>query len=393
MKFVLVLVLSCSLVFANGSGSGRRSSFNHQDDTRGLSVVSSFRVHLIKLSFTGEELLFPTALAPISVGSYRPQLLNVVLDTGSFTPVINNASCVSCDGGQGPAFSPKDSTSFKDLNTTTSLAYGGFTAYGGIVQDYVNVASGLEASPFIFMLTNKMTFNAGQNTFADGTSGVLGMSLQAVPGVGNFTGNNTISVIATQLAKPVVSFYVDRGRFELPGRVQWGGSDQLVASDDIFWLHVLNNRVDHFIVVVTDVFTNGVSKGVCKSTLCLALFDTGGTVMSFQSTIPKQPSIVPCTDVMLLPNITVEFLSVLNGPRFNVTLQPRDYVLQNETYCQSTVISNGQDRRIRHLSHVIGMKHLAGTTDFLLLDFGIQFASASTLIFDYEGRRLGLAPK
>ncbi|KAA1123796.1 hypothetical protein PGTUg99_020130 [Puccinia graminis f. sp. tritici] len=80
--------------------------------------------------------------SPIFIGT-PPQLLNVILDTGSSDLWIASANCSvssGCAAGLGPRFDPLNSSSSSTSNTPFSIKYGSGSATGKMYSDNITFA-------------------------------------------------------------------------------------------------------------------------------------------------------------------------------------------------------------------------------------------------------------
>ena len=335
----------------------------------------------------------------VNVGT-PPQALKLMLDTGSFWPILYNRSCTTC-ATNANLFIPEASDTFVNLEIPSRAEYGAGNVSGFMAKDIFSLAghhNDLAMFPkWKFSLINKVQWIPSQHLSGIQASGILGLSkcppgFQSQPTYGNITSCTLIQSGILKLNQ--IAFWSPKKYLELPGLLQVGGHDLLPSGDgkEITWTPNLDKAL--WVVAIDDVLVNGQSTNVCgKTHNCQALMDTGGSVVMFGNTIPKQPVEIDCSSNF---NSTLPTLSlVINGLTMSFT--PEDYVVRmNKTFCQSLVYSGqqpvkrrGVPDKIEQYRRVDNMKVWNNDLPVVELDFGVVLSSVATLIFDYQHDRMG----
>ncbi|MBW0559148.1 hypothetical protein O181_098863, partial [Austropuccinia psidii MF-1] len=113
--------------------------------------------------------------ASIAIGT-PPQLLNVILDTGSSDLWLASSNCTissGCSTGLGPKFDPLKSSTSTTSNTQFSIKYGSGSATGKIYTDNITFA-GFNISPQSFAVVDTVT----SELLSKDVSGLLGLGFQ-----------------------------------------------------------------------------------------------------------------------------------------------------------------------------------------------------------------------
>lgn len=333
-------------------------------------------------------------LVTIGVGN-PPQLLSLILDSGSYCPVVYNASC-SCGNVPGSArfFPASSSTSIvSDIGTTLSYAAGKMSGVWAVDTLWMS-PPGLQPEVIMagvnFTLALVSDWIPSQDINLFGGSGILGMGpIVGSPSIGPVP-HTGASLLAAGVS--LYATWVPRGlNFFKPGMLQLGGYDALpLHGMPPTWtrrISIAGNSNQYWMLVVDDVLVNGNSTKVCSSSnvTCIGLLDTGASVIILAGAVTKKfPSVIPCSDISTLPIFTV----VVAGTSF--TFEPQDYMTDTGDACRSVLLTGNFPSSMERHWDLFQFQSAGNNRKTILLDLGVVFSSRVTTIFDWKSDRIGL---
>lgn len=324
------------------------------------------------------------SLVTVGVGN-PPQLLPLILDSGSYSAVVYNASC-ACGNFSSSRYFPSSSATAQVSNISSGMSYKAGEIFGVWAEDSLWMsapgAPSLQLQSVNFSLVTVSRWLPAQDMNRWGGSGILGMGpVTGVPKAGPVP-----HVGANLLAEGVsmYSIWLPRGlNFEKPGMIQLGGYDALPIDGTPTWaprVQSASGGNQYWSVVVDDVLVDGVSTNICSAAnvTCVGLLDTGASIISLIGAVPQTyDPIVPCEKLSSLPSFSI----VIEGTSF--TLDPQDYLVDLDGECHSALFTGMK------IPPNPSFKMSVASQKIVLLDFGVGWSKRVSTIFDWKADRMG----
>ncbi|KAH8341445.1 hypothetical protein KR059_007397 [Drosophila kikkawai] len=304
------------------------------------------------------------------------QPLTVLLDTGSANLAVTSSQCQTQLCLQRSSYNSAKSKTYKQNGTSIQIDYVDGTLKGFVSRDTVEL-DGLKVKNQDFA---EVTSLPAAFSRLNGIDGILGMGFidiaidGAVPLFYNLLSQNLIDT-------PVFSVYLNRNASDPNngGQLLLGGSDPILYKGCITYVPISNTGywqipVARFSLGTTTLFTKFEAIVDIGTSLICVPSNAIGTInqkLEIEALDAKDGVyIVPCSKVSSLSDITV------NIGRKDFTLKPSDYILNYNGTCISA------------FTNCNGLQGLSN-----LWVFGDAFIAPFYLEFDFEYKRIGIAPK
>ncbi|KAA1067417.1 hypothetical protein PGT21_004503 [Puccinia graminis f. sp. tritici] len=236
--------------------------------------------------------------SPIFIGT-PPQLLNVILDTGSSDLWIASANCSvssGCAAGLGPRFDPLNSSSSSTSNTPFSIKYGSGSATGKMYSDNITFA-GYKLPPQSFAVVDTVS----SELLSKDVSGLMGLGFQPLASSGvtpiwqSLMNNGSQS--GGNVSFPGFTFsltrYINTTR---PGEVEPGGlftlgtlnSSLIAPGEPINFISLPQNLQSYWLIPLDGLDVNGFTLNLNSQSSPNVAIDTGTTLIGGPANEVKQ---------------------------------------------------------------------------------------------------------
>ncbi|XP_020806944.1 procardosin-B [Drosophila serrata] len=304
------------------------------------------------------------------------QPLTVLVDTGSANLAVTSSQCKQQICLQRNSYNSGKSKTYKQNGTAIQIDYVDGTLKGFVSRDTVEL-DGLKVKNQDFAEVTSLP-----NAFSrlNGIDGIWGLGFidiaidGAVPLFYNLISQKLIDI-------PIFSVYLNRNASDPNngGQLLLGGSDPILYKGCLTYVPILNTGywqipVARFTLGTTILFSKfdaivdiGTSL-ICVPSNAIGIINQKLQIKEFAA--KDGVYIVPCNKVSSLSDITV------NIGRKDFTLKPSDYILNYNGTCVSA------------FTNCNGLQGLSN-----LWVFGDAFIAPFYLEFDFEYKRIGIAPK
>jgi cathepsin D len=321
-------------------------------------------------------------------------LYYIDLDTGSSLLWLQSALNPSDSTPNGQSvYRPSESTTSKDLHTTTSVTYGdGTSLMASLFTDTITIG-GLVAHQQLLGAASTASI---RSTFLGGKSnGLLGLSLTAANKnlVQNLKAQGVIKYASIAVVgprnDPKLAREIDRKRTLLPrGQLVVGAVDRRFYTGEIAWCPIVSG--ERWVVKLDEVRING--RVVFKDQL--ALIDTGTAyIVTSPTAYAKVKDTIPGTEdirgrkesrMFSFPEASLRSVEFVFGGR-SMELKKQDFGLGGirdvkTTRMASSIVSLPGERGVEVFSGMETMWIIGGI-----------FLDNVVTIFDYEARKVGFA--
>eukprot|EP01133_Synstelium_polycarpum_P014984 gene14984-17719_t len=315
----------------------------------------------------------------VSIGT-PAQNFKVVFDTGSSNLWVPSKKCpvtvIACDLHE--KYDSSKSSSYVANGTTFSIQYGSGAMSGFISQDTIKVGSLTVANQLFAEATAEPGIAFDFSKF----DGILGLAFQSI------AVNDIPPVFYNMMAQGLVqqnlfAFWLSKTAGAQGGELSFGSIDTTRFTGPMTYVPLTNETYWEF--SMADVQMGGASLGLCPSTGCHAICDSGTSLIAGPTDqitainkklgaaiVNGEGIFTSCNIISTLP--TMSF--VLAGRTF--VLQPKDYVLQ--------ITSMGQTEC---LSGFMGIDIPAPIGPLWIL--GDVFISTYYAVFDFDNKQVGFA--
>lgn len=304
------------------------------------------------------------------------QPLTVLIDTGSANLAVTSSQCTQDLCLQRSSYNSSKSKSYKQNGKSIQIDYVDGTMKGFVSRDKVEL-DGLKVKNQDFAEITSLPAAFARLNGIDGIWG-LGFIDIAIGGLVPLF-NNLIS--QKLIDTPVFSVYLNRNASDPNngGQLLLGGSDPILYKGCMTYVPISNTGywqipVASLSLGSTKLFSNfeaivdiGTSL-ICVPSNAITTINQKLQINSFDA--KDGVYIVPCSRVSSLSNITV------NIGRKDFTMTPSDYILNYNGTCVSA------------FTNCNGLQGLSN-----LWVFGDAFIAPFYLEFDFEYKRIGIAPK
>lgn len=280
-------------------------------------------------------------LGTISVGT-PAQEFSVIFDTGSTDLWLPSTGCTSAECAMQPRFDDSASSTFVNLNQQVSASYGSGDLFGYLGRDTVFLGNITVVAQTFCLITEEQGSWTSTN---DPFDGLLGLAFESLSDTGNtplfdsiinqgsldrnevsfFFGSYSQSdAAAITFGTPVASYYV--------APIQY-----IELSSKLYWQ-----------VVLKDIYVNGQPLNLCQQTSCLAILDTGTTLLTGPSQgvsqiIQAVGAYSDCSNFESLPSITYVLSSPSGDQLYEFDLEPYYYIMdevdRGSDYCAPAIMS------------------------------------------------------
>ncbi|OAV95043.1 hypothetical protein PTTG_26790 [Puccinia triticina 1-1 BBBD Race 1] len=236
--------------------------------------------------------------ASIFIGT-PPQLLNVILDTGSSDLWIASANCSVANGcslGLGPRFDPLNSSSASTANSPFAIKYGSGSATGKMYSDNITFA-GYKLPPQSFAVVDTVS----SELLSRDVSGLMGLGFQPLASSGvtpiwqslmnngsQSGGNVSFAGFSFGLTR-----YINSSR---PGEVEPGGlftlgtlnASLIAPGEPISFVPVPNGLQSYWLIPLDGIDVNGTPLNLNAQASPNVAIDTGTTLIGGPANEVKQ---------------------------------------------------------------------------------------------------------
>ncbi|WAQ92163.1 hypothetical protein PtA15_16A69 [Puccinia triticina] len=236
--------------------------------------------------------------ASIFIGT-PPQLLNVILDTGSSDLWIASANCSVANGcslGLGPRFDPLNSSSASTANSPFAIKYGSGSATGKMYSDNITFA-GYKLPPQSFAVVDTVS----SELLSRDVSGLMGLGFQPLASSGvtpiwqslmnngsQSGGNVSFAGFSFGLTR-----YINSSR---PGEVEPGGlftlgtlnASLIAPGEPISFIPVPNGLQSYWLIPLDGIDVNGTPLNLNAQASPNVAIDTGTTLIGGPANEVKQ---------------------------------------------------------------------------------------------------------
>jgi cathepsin D len=304
----------------------------------------------------------------------------VVFDTGSSNLWIPSSKCTAPACIIHHRYNSAKSSTYVANGKPLNITYGSGSMTGFLSQDTLQLGD--------FTVTKQVfgeaTGEPGVSFLAGKFDGLLGLGFEsisvdgAIPPWYNIISQNLVT-------DKVFSFWLNKNPTGAKGgELVLGGTDSTRYTGTPTYVPLTNETYWQF--KLDDISVRETSLGYCGSTGCVAIADTGTSLIAGPTaqmkalnlklgaiTVVNGEAILSCKEIPLMPDVTF----TLNGKKF--TLTPSQYVLK-ETSGNSTECISG----------FLGID--IPTPPGPLYILGDVFISTYYTIFDYGNKQVGFAP-
>lgn len=335
------------------------------DKTKVDTATGKVKKYTLKL----EDIRNTQYVGTLGIGT-PPQMLDVIMDTGSSNLWVNSEKCMSEGCRAHHRFDQTRSSTFQSLDIGMSVRFGSGKIYGSLGTDAVSIGP-IAVKHQTFGLIEK---EEGSIFMSGKFDGILGLSFPALSAAKGHKPLMDEIIAQKRLFTNAFSFYYS-DRVNEHSVVVFGEPDPNRYVGRMLWVPV--TRELYWEVRMNDILVGHKSISVCsKNSPCRAVLDTGTSFMTGPSEdiaklIAKLPLVKSdCSNRKSMPTIS------FNLGRYTFDLEPEFYVRKN----------------LRH-----DFCHLA----FVALDvpaprgplwiFGDVFMRKYFTTFDRDNKRLGFA--
>ncbi|OMJ79520.1 hypothetical protein SteCoe_20447 [Stentor coeruleus] len=255
-------------------------------------------------------------IGEVGVGS-PPQPIKVIFDTGSGNFFVNSKLCQDSTCLAKPAFEPKDSSTFTNLDLDIDICFGSGEILGIMGQDTLTIG-GLKVQNQHFA---QVTQEIG-DVFIDSLfSGLMGLGFGSLAFEGTSCVFDSI-VNSEKLEWNVMSFYFSIFENE-ESELLIGDIDETKFVGEIHWVPVEPENPFYWTVIIDDVRLGDKTLNLCKEG-CFAAIDTGTSLMSAPSDklwIIYEHFDRKCTEITTYEDL----IFVIDGKEY--VIPPEDYII------------------------------------------------------------------
>jgi hypothetical protein len=266
-------------------------------------------------------------LGTISIGT-PAQDFAVIFDTGSTDLWLPSEGCTSAGCESQARFDSSSSSTYVSLDKNVAAAFGSGDLFGTLAQDTVTLG-GLTVTSQVVCLIDE---EEGSWTSAnDPFDGLLGL---AFPALSDTTGYSPLFdniINQGSLTMNAVSFFFGAYTEENSASITFGTppSDLYVAP--LSYIKVQTQL--YWEISLVDIYVGGEAQNLCADHTCLAVLDTGTTLLTGPSEgVANLLSAIAaeedCSNVDDLPSITYVFKD--DNGQYEYTLEPYYYVIEEE---------------------------------------------------------------
>jgi cathepsin D len=309
---------------------------------------------------------------PISIGT-PGQVIQVVFDTGSSNLWVPSSKCPDSSCKSHNMYYETKSSTYEANGTAFQIAYGSGNVSGIFSTDTVSVA-GMSVKKQSF---GEVTHESGTTFSAAKFDGICGLGFDSIS-----VAHETplwYNLVAQGLVKDLeFAFWLNKDpNAAVGGELTLGGYDKTKFTGELHWTPV---TAQGYWQVKMDQFN--IKGDHCPAGGCKAIVDSGTSLIAGPKSVINTINSglgcftllgeclwLSCPNFANLPDLTV----TLNGQAF--VLKPADYIIKSGSQC---------------ISGFMGIDLPANLSDLYIL--GDVFMSTYYTVFDFGGKRVGMAP-
>lgn len=335
------------------------------------TVVDKATGKVKKYTLLLEDIRNTQYVGTLAIGN-PPQMLDVIMDTGSSNLWVNSEKCMSEGCRAHHRFDQTKSPTFKSLDIGMSVKFGSGKIYGTLGQDTVAIGP-IRVNSQTFGLIEK---EKGSIFMSGKFDGILGLSFPALSAAKGYKPLMDEIISQKRLLSNMFSFYYS-DRANEHSVVVFGEPDPARYVGKMLWVPV--TRELYWETRMHDLLVDGISVGVCsEAEPCRAVLDTGTSFMTGPSRdiaklLAKLPQLeADCSNLAKMPTIAFNF------GEYTFDLEPSFYVRQ----------SHPGGMKSCHLTFV-GLDVPAPRGPLWIM--GDVFMRKYFTTYDRDGKRLGFA--
>jgi len=267
-------------------------------------------------------------LGVISVGT-PAQEFSVIFDTGSTDLWMPSTGCTSQGCESQARFESSSSSTFIDLETQVAAAFGSGDLYGSLAQDTVRLGE-LTVVGQTFCLIDE---EVGSWTSVDDPfDGLLGLAFPQLSDTTGYTPLFDSIINQGTLTRNAVSFFFGSYEEEDSASITFGTPPEALYVAPIQYIQVSSQL--YWQVKLVDIYVNGVAQNLCSSRSCVAVLDTGTTLLTGPSAgvaalVAAIGASEDCSNYDSLPSITYVFAD--DNGNYEFELEPFYYVIEEQS--------------------------------------------------------------
>lgn len=272
-------------------------------------------------------------LGVISVGT-PPQAFSVIFDTGSTDLWLPSTGCNTDECNMQPRFDDSESSTFVNLNQQVSAAYGSGDLFGYLGRDTVHLGNITVVAQTFCLITEEQGSWTSVN---DPFDGLLGLAFDSLSDTGSTPLFDSI-INQGSLDRNEVSFYFGSYTQSEAASITFGTPVASYYVAPIQYIE-LSSKL-YWQVVLKDIYVNGQPLNLCQQASCLAILDTGTTLLTGPSQgvsqiIQAVGAYSDCSNFDSLPSITYVLSSPSGDQLYEFDLEPYYYIMDE--------VDNGSD--------------------------------------------------
>jgi hypothetical protein len=252
----------------------------------------------------------------------------VIFDTGSTDLWLPSTECTTAACESQNRFDSTSSSTFVDLYTQIAAEFGSGDLFGTLGQDTITLGDLIVPEQvFAEIATEIGSWTSADDPF-DGLAGL------AFPALSDTQGRSPLFdniIDRGLLSTNSVSFYFGPYDEEDSAVITFGEPDSDLYTGTIQYIAVQEPL--YWQTVLSDILVNGESTGVCDTISCIAIFDTGTTLLTgptsgVMTILTAIGALEDCSNYDSLPSITYVFEDS-NGT-YEFDLEPYYYMIEEE---------------------------------------------------------------
>jgi len=267
-------------------------------------------------------------LGSISIGT-PAQSFEVIFDTGSTDLWLPSTGCQSIGCESQNRFIAEDSTTYTSLDKKVAAEFGSGDLYGELAQDTVTIGELTVTSQTFCMIDDE---EGSWTSVDDPFDGLLGL---AFPELSDTTGYTPLfdNIIGQgSLSRNAVSFFFGSYTEEDSASITFGTPPESLYVAPISYIAVATPL--YWQVKLIDIYVNGVAQNLCSGRTCLAVLDTGTTLLTgptagVAALVNAIGASEDCSNFDTLPSITYVFGD--DNGQYEFALEPYYYVIEEES--------------------------------------------------------------